>query len=211
MKMAKEYSQIVYTAHGVEFDMEIKVDIAVSRGNSSTYVLIIPGIDGSRDGYKNKYKTIAERLNHRYNATIIRMSNPHVPGGNWELNVHKVIEYIKQEFILCEKSNSTLYIMGFSLGGYLIGSIAYKYDFISKLLLINPASKLNLTMFFSGLQTFNGKTTILLGDHDPMFKYTERLQCLGSRVVVVSGADHNFSGEHFNTFLNAPAKYLFEE
>lgn len=204
-------SQIVYTVHGVEFDMEIKVDIAVSMGNSSIYVLIIPGIDGSRDGYKNKYKTIAERLNHRYNATVVRMSNPHVPGGNWELNVRKVMEHIEREFNLREKLSSTMYALGFSLGGYLIGSIAYEYDFISKLLLINPASKLNRDTFFSGLQKFDGKATILLGDHGPMFKYAEELQHLGSQIVVVSGADHNFSGEHFDTFLNSPAKYLFEE
>lgn len=211
MKIMEKYSQFVYTVHGVEFDMEIKVDVAVSMGDSSTYVLIIPGIDGSRDGYKNKYKTIAERLNHRYNATVVRMSNPHVPGGNWELSVRKVMEYIEREFNLRKKSISAMYAMGFSLGGYLVGSIAYEYDFISKLLLINPASKLNRDTFFSGLQKFHGKATILLGDHDPMFKYAEKLQRLGSQIVVVPGADHNFSGEHFDTFLNSPAKYLFEE
>lgn len=165
--MTEEYCQIIYTTHGVQFDLDIQVDIAIIRGGSSTYVLIIPGIDGSLDGYQKKYKTIATRLNQEFGSTVIRMSNPHVPGGNWELNVRKVLEYIEKKFDLKNKLNITLYVIGFSLGGYLIGSIAYEYDFISKLLLINPASRLDQDTIFSGLRKFNGETTVLLGRTRP--------------------------------------------
>lgn len=200
---------ITYPVQGVCFCLDIQVDLVINYGKSNRYVLLIPGIDGSVNGYKDKYKTIAKRLVQDYDATVVQMSNPHVPSGKWELSVCKVLNYIETQ--VKKSIDANLYVMGFSLGGYLIGTIAYEYDYITKLLLINPAKMLDTEPLLTGLDKFNGQATILFGGQDITADIIDKMTETGSRVEMVNGADHYFSGEHFNTFCDAPSKYLFKE
>ena len=66
---------IKYIQEGNYFNDEVNIEVSTIEGQSDIILLIVPGIDGSVDGYKNKYKTIAENINSRFGATVIRMSN----------------------------------------------------------------------------------------------------------------------------------------
>lgn len=42
-----------------------------------------------------------------------------------------------------------------------------------------------------------------------MSKYVDKFRGLNGKAVIIPEADHNFSGEQFDIFLDAPVKYLF--
>ena len=173
-------STIKYIQEGTYFDDEIVIDISVIPGNSDIVFLIIPGVDGSLDGYQDKYKTIAENINEKYQATVVRMSNPSNPMGYHYRNLFEVLDYIEKNIGI---QNKKMHVMGHSLGAYMIGATAHLYDYIDKILLINPATGL---------------------DQNELSNLSER-----DKNYVVKGADHHFSGDSFTAFLNSAEEYLF--
>ena len=100
---------IKYIQEGNYFNDEVIIEVSTVEGQSDIILLIVPGIDGSVDGYKNKYKTIAENINSRFGATVIRMSNPSNMAGLHLRNLFEVLEFIENAYDL---STKTLYIMG---------------------------------------------------------------------------------------------------
>lgn len=98
--------------------------------------------------------------------------------------------------------------MAQSAGAAIAGRIAWEYPYISRLLLINPATSLDADKLRGGLQQFHGATTILVGSDDPSLDQAVRLRDIAT-VHIIPGADHHFSGEHFDTFLSAAGKYLY--
>ncbi len=41
-------------------------------------LLIVPGVDGTVDGYQEKYVTIADSIREQHGAAVVRISNPFV-------------------------------------------------------------------------------------------------------------------------------------
>lgn len=170
-------------------------------------MLIVPGIDGSVDGYKNKYKTIAENINSRFGATVIRMSNPSNMAGLHLRNLFEVLEFIENAYDL---STKTLYIMGHSLGAYMTSIVSLIFDYIDKILLINPATLIDNDVFDDLSQRPRQLNIFLISEQDPSFKFVDKFKEVGT-VYIQPDADHHFSGQSFEAFLSAPEKYLFEE
>ena len=198
-----------YIQKGRNFDEEVYVNVAVHPGTTDEILLIIPGVDGSLDGYKQKYKTIAENINKKYGATVVRMNNPFNLAHDHCRNLTEVLKYIEWEY---DMSKMKLHIMGHSLGGYMAGAEAHKYSYIDKILLINPAMRLDfveMKAFEEGLKNRKkDKNFILIGSEDPsviaLIKYKDY-----ANFHIVKGANHSFAGKHFKTFINAAEKYLF--
>lgn len=132
-------TSIKYIQEGPVFDDEVEIEISILPGDSDIVFLIVPGIDGSIDGYENKYKRIAESINHKYQATVIRMSNPYNLMKFHYRNLFEVLDYIEKHYDMQSKK---LYAMGHSLGAYMLGATAHLFDYIDKILLINPATGL---------------------------------------------------------------------
>ena len=103
-----------------------------------------------------------------------------------------------------------LHVLGHSLGAYMIGSVASMYDYIDKILLINPATLLNLNDYKNLKSRSKDSNIILIGEKDPSMEYIELFKDLGT-VIVQPGADHHFSGPSFEDFLAATSKLIFEE
>ena len=179
---------IKYIQEGNCFNDEVNIEVSTIEGQSDIILLIVPGIDGSVDGYKNKYKTIAENINSRFGATVIRMSNP----STYDL------------------STKTLYIMGHSLGAYMTSIVSLIFDYIDKILLINPATLIDNDVFDDLSQRPRRSNIFLISEQDPSFKLIDKFKEVGT-VYIQPNADHHFSGQSFEAFLSAPEKYLFEE
>ena len=198
-------STIKYIQEGTYFDDEIVIDISVIPGNSDIVFLIIPGVDGSLDGYQDKYKTIAENINEKYQATVVRMSNPSNPMGYHYRNLFEVLDYIEKNIGI---QNKKMHVMGHSLGAYMIGATAHLYDYIDKILLINPATGLDQNELSNLSERDKNQNIILVGDHDPSYKNYDEYSKY-AKVYVIKGADHHFSGDSFTAFLNSAEEYLF--
>lgn len=198
---------IKYIQEGNYFNDEVNIEVSTIEGQSDIILLIVPGIDGSVDGYKNKYKTIAENINSRFSATVIRMSNPSNMAGLHLRNLFEVLEFIENTYDLPTK---TLYIMGHSLGAYMTSIVSLIFDYIDKILLINPATLIDNDVFGDLNQRPRQSNIFLISEQDPSFKFVDKFKEVGT-VYIQPNADHHFSGQSLEVFLSAPEKYLFEE
>lgn len=202
-----EYFTLTYTQPGDVFDMPMSIDLAVHPGTTDRMLLIMPGVDGSVDGYQGKYKTIAEQINQKYDTTVIRMSNPLNFAHDHTRNFYEVMDYFEEHY---DTTRLKLDLVGHSLGGYVIGALAYAYDFVDKILMINPAISLDREDFKSLSERDANLNHVLIGSNDPSYKYRDEFAKY-AQVHIVDGADHYFSGDYLNEFIEAPNKYLYGE
>ncbi len=198
-------TSIKYIQEGPIFNDEVEIEISILPGDSDIIFLIVPGIDGSIDGYENKYKRIAENINRKHQVTVIRMSNPYNLMKFHYRNLFEVLDYTEKHY---DMQNKKLYAMGHSLGAYMLGATAHLFDYIDKILLINPATGLEQNEFSNMSERDKNKNIILVGDKDPSYdNYNEYSKY--AKVHIIKGADHHFSGDNFVNFLNAADRYLF--
>lgn len=208
-----DYQKLTWQEHG-NFDIECELDIAVHKNNSKTIMLIVPGVDGSLDGYNNKYVKIAENAVSISGVAVVRMSNPFIGSKYWQSNVREALQFIQDNSVdICGHKDFELKIVGHSIGAYVAGQIAWEYPFVSGLLLINPATGISLEPLLSGLAEFTGNVHIIIGSEDPAHRHLDTLYTTSTKgdvkFKVIQGADHHFSGSHLETFVNLPAEHLF--
>lgn len=133
------------------------------------------------------------------------MSNPYNLMKFHYRNLFEVLDYIEKHYDMQSKK---LYAMGHSLGAYMLGATAHLFDYIDKILLINPATGLEQDELSNMSERDNNKNIILIGDKDQSYdNYNEYSKY--AKVHIIKGADHHFSGDNFVDFLNAADRYLF--
>jgi len=209
VSMSGDYQKLNWQEEKNGIVIDCSLDIAVHPADSNIIFLTIPGVDGSVDGYENKYVRIAEDIQNKYGAAIVRMSNPYTSSLFWESNIRQVLQFIEDNAkAITGKEDFELRIMAHSAGAAILAQIAWEYPLISRLLLVNPAMKLGPDKIKRGLSELNDKQiTIMVGSKDPSILETKELTT--ANTVVGEGADHNFSGDAFPLFLESPSKYLF--
>ena len=197
---------ISYTQKGKYFDDDVSIDISIHDGDSDEIMLIIPGVDGSVDGYKNKYLKMAETVNSKYDTTVIRMSNPHNLGGYHLRNLFEVLDFIEKNY---DMSKKRLHIVSHSLGAYMTASTASMYNYIDKVLLINPATLLKIEDYENLKDRSKESNIFLIGEKDPSLEYIDYFNSIGV-VNIQPEADHHFSGSSLDAFIESPSKYIFK-
>ena len=214
--MSGKYSKIEWqeTMNGVTIDCSL--DIAIHPADSKIVLLTVPGVDGSVDGFKNKYIKIAESIQEKYGAAIVRMANPFITSYHWESNIRQSLNYIIEntEEITGHK-DVEIRIMAHSAGAAVVAQIAWEYPEITRILLINPATKLGIGKIKYGLSEFEGdKITVMFGSEDPSAGDVDEISKLSEaknvHTHILEGVDHNFSGGSLEAFITAPALYLFD-
>lgn len=200
---------------GNDFAIDCELDIAIHPSNSNTILLIVPGVDGDIDGYKNKYLTIANNIVINHKVAVVRMANPFIGSQYWQSNVRMVLQYIEDNAkAICGNPSFILKIVGHSIGAYVVCQIAWEYPFIDSILLINPATGIDLQPMAKGLLNYTGTTHIVIGSDDPAIKHIDLFKDMelssNIELTVVDGADHHFSGEHLATFISLPSTVFFK-
>ena len=184
--------------------VDASMDVRVHALNSKRVVLILPGVDGSVDGYENKYVRMAERIIEKQNKAVVRVSNAFITSFHWEDNFRKAIEYItanaKEYF---GHDTVSIEVVAHSAGASVVAWLAHEYPNIDKLLLINMAAEVNLDKILDGLTKYKGEVDLILGSGDPSLSFATMLPD-NVIVSIIDGADHYFSGEHLDTFIKLP-------
>lgn len=196
------------TMNGITIDCSL--DIAVHPANSNTILLTFPGVDGSRDGYKNKYVTIADTAQRDRGVAVVRTSNPFITSFHWHSNFRHIMQYIDEhrEEITGSTTTPRLHIMAHSAGASVAAQIAHEYENIDKLLLVNTASRLAPEAILDGIQRTNASVTVIYGDQDPSLEFSTALKDIGCNTIKMEGADHNFSGALLNAFVSLYPRYI---
>ncbi len=199
------------TMNGVTIDCSL--DVAIHPVDSGTIILTIPGVDGSVNGYDDKYIRMIEVFQEKYDAAAVRIANPFITSHHWESNPRQALKYIQEniEKITSQSSNAKIIVVAHSAGAAIIAKIAHEYPEIQTLLLINPAKKLfGSSQMVDALVALESNTIVAFGSEDPSVDMADDLRNGGVVVHVVEGADHNFSGEYLNRFINLPVEMIAE-
>ena len=213
--MSGIYTKLHWQESMNDVTIDCSLDIAIHPADSNVILLTVPGVDGSVDGFENKYVTIAESIQKQHGAAVVRIANPFITSHHWESNVRQALAYINEHASeICGYENFEIRIIAHSAGAAILGQIAWEYPEISRILLVNPAIALNTEGFTHGLSQFSGNATILVGTDDPSYGTVTSIVHSGilddTQLVEITGADHHFSEPHFQVFLESPTKYLFE-
>lgn len=214
--MPCKYEKIEWTEEMNGVKVDCSLDVAIHPTGSNTIFLTIPGVDGSVDGYKDKYLRIAESVQEENKVSVVRISNPFITSFHWESNIRKVLDYISINLpSITEGNKAEIRVMAHSAGAAVIAQIAWEYPEIKRLLLVNPATKLGLDKMKLGLSMFKGDDiTVLFGSLDPSIDDVNGLASIEGRVpintFVLEGIDHHFSGtDGLIQFIAAPKNHLF--
>lgn len=194
--------------NGITIDCSL--DIAIHPAESDSVLLTIPGVDGSLNGYENKYVRMVEAFQQRHGTAAVRIANPFITSFHWESNPRRILDYIaaNTEHITGSVEQPRIKIVAHSAGASVIAKIAHEYGFISDLLLINPAQKLDSESIRQGLKKTHASVTVIFGSNDPSIAFANLLKEDGHKVRIVEGSDHYFSGEYLDNFISLPLKYL---
>ena len=214
--MTSKYEKIEWTEEMNGVKVDCSLDIAIHPTNSNTILLTIPGVDGSVDGYKDKYRRIADSVQEEHRVSVVRISNPFITSFHWESNIRKALDFISINLpTITEGNKAEIRVVAHSAGAAVIAQIAWEYPDIKRLLLVNPATKLGLDKMKMGLSMFKGDDiTVLFGSLDPSIDDVNELANIEGRVpintFVLEGIDHHFSGtDGLIQFISAPKNHLF--
>jgi len=184
--------------------VDASMDVRIHPLPTKRVVLILPGVDGSVDGYEGKYIKMADQaLAKGYG--VVRVSNSFISSFHWEDNLRQAVEYINtnsQEHF--DNSEVTISIIAHSAGASVAAWTAWEYPNIEKLILINAAAKLKPELIVSGLEQYNGDVHIVYGSKDPSVDFIDQLPSK-YKTTIVDDADHMFSGHHLEEFINLTA------
>ena len=214
--MTCKYEKIEWTEEMNGVKVDCSLDIVIHPTESNIILLTIPGVDGSVDGYKDKYRRIADSVQEEHRVSVISISNPFITSFHWESNIRKALEFISINLpTITEGNEAEIRIMAHSAGAAVIAQIDWEYPEIKRLLLINPATKLGLDKMKLGLSMFKGDDiTVLYGSLDPAISDVNEFCDIDSRTpintFVLEGVDHHFSGTNgLIQFITAPNTHLF--
>lgn len=213
-----QYKQLTWQETKNDITIDCSLDIAVHPAQSRVIFVTIPGVDGSVDGYQNKYVDIANSVQQKHEVAVVRAANPFITSFHWESNIRELLMYIEDNAkSICGTAKPELYVMAHSAGAAIVARIAWEYPEIKRLLLVNPASKLGIEHMLQGVSKFEGQSvTIVYGEHDPSVESSkdfEGIKTVANVVVeILPGIDHDFSGkEGLEKFKLLPSLHLFRD
>lgn len=211
MNIASETLSWIEEKNGVSLDCTL--DIAIHPSKSNIILVIFPGVDGSVDGYENKYIKIAEKVQSKTGVAVVRCSNPFISSFHWESNFRRVLEYIEDSStIICGSKDYYLYLFAHSAGASITAHIAWEYPYIKRLLLVNTATKLDMDKIAEGLRHFKGdRLVIVYGDQDASRGDVDKISPSHAKNITVIDTDHYFSGSSINKFIGLPTEHLFDK
>lgn len=181
--------------------VDASMDVRVHPMPTKRVLLILPGVDGSVDGFDAKYIKMANRAIAK-GYGVVRVSNHFISSFHWDDNLRQALAYInansREHF---DNSEVTISVIAHSAGASVAAWTAWEYPNIEKLILINAASKLRPEAIIGGLKQYTGKVHLVYGSKDPSIGFAGQLPGTYNRTIV-NGADHMFSGRYLEDFIN---------
>ncbi len=171
---------------------ENQTEYGIIYGNS-TVVLLKTGLNGSINGYENKYLNLATQINEIFGFTVVIVSNPY--DGSFKTYLGLANDYIKNTLELIKEELPIAPVKYYYIGvsnGALIGLFhSYKYPIIEKSLLINmPLYIMNIFAIQKCIAKYPKPPSIIYGSLDDSFSMVKYLK---AHMTIITGEDHFFS------------------
>ena len=206
-RLARPDDESVREKHGGDEETTIRFEVNIHDCLESNVIIInYPGYQGDIDGYRGKYRTLADLIRQKGLGAVMRMENQCRHGFLYEKSVvadlKATIDYaLANAESICRSKEPDLYLMGFSAGAGAIAIVAADYPQIKKILLLAPSVDAGKTSIEESFPRFQGEVYIAVGEYD---------ECVGRKaggfflglatgarkktLVVIPNCDHQFQG-----------------
>jgi len=183
--------------------MPIEIPIGIHYLNNGKVMIHVPGYDERMDGYKDKYKTLAEFVQRKGLATVLRIDClgrlHHQLENTLPDDLRAILNYsIKDSRQICGSDNPEIYLMGFSLGTSVVSEVAYEFPQVKRVLLMGTGGLDSKSV--EGISRFSGEIYLVTGENDRHICdartiYGAAVEASNRELVVIPNCDHHFRHE----------------
>jgi hypothetical protein len=202
-----------------------EVHLHIHKANSKAVLIMYPGADGSVDGYNKKYQKIANLIQSKNIATVIRLDNKYCCAVNLpycELMINKLAQVIEYVFDNAEKiaghKEIEIYLSGASAGAGAIATILDEFPMIKKVLFIAPAPSVGLENIKRGLKSYRGELYLTAGEDDEINAVDTAQLCydtcelaLKKELEIIPQCNHQFTGKRNGQIMANSYLWAFAE
>ncbi len=218
MKNATYATKVVRTTTATEQGGEptkIELPIILHPSTSSGKIVIMYlGRNGNIDGFGNRYRTIAEKLQEKIGA-VVRASNADHPGIDYIESVQDDLMAIIRWTLantksLCGNKKPDIYLMGISAGGGAVAGVAHYFPEVKNILLVAPAKDPKGEVL-AGIRKYAGKVYIVGAEEDDVVGretahsfFSEAVRASFRDIRIIPHCHHQFSGKNRIVLQEAP-------
>lgn len=197
-------------------------DVALHPCPGGRIALLLPGYDGDIDGYAGKYRRIAELLQERGVAAVVRAGNHPLDELDYEVSSPAQLRAMVAGAraaapALCGGDGEPeLLFLGVSAGASTMASLASEVGRLSTALLVAPSADAGEEAVRRGLAAYRGALLVVVGEHDLVVgrAWPEALLAAAPRaarreLVVVPRCDHQFTGARNGRILSQAPLWAF--
>lgn len=201
---------------------EVEHRVAIHPARSSRLVVMLPGFEGTLDGYANKYQKLAAFLVERGVGAVVRSGNPTIPGFEFETTCRTVLRGVVENALarapaICGQKDPALLLLGWSAGASAIAALAADLPRVERVLLMAPSGDAGEEAVTDGLRRFTGELFVVAGEEDRVVgDLPRRLFDLATgarrkQFVLLPGCDHQFRGERNGRLMSHAPLWAFDD
>ncbi|MFA6462134.1 MAG: hypothetical protein WCV90_07780 [Candidatus Woesearchaeota archaeon] len=181
----------------------IPLDIAITPVHNGKMIVHIPGFLETVNGYGNKYQTLANLLQQKSFAAMVRMDNRERDYHPLEETLFDDLRFVINYALahakeICGTDNPELYLMSFSGGANALGVLAPEYPQVKKMLMMGPAIECH-SPIQERFSHYKGELYIVQGENDWVLngeggRIFHRLASRATRreLVIIPDCEHFF-------------------
>lgn len=185
--------------------LERKLFVAIHPARATRIVVMIPGCNGSLDGYERKYAKLASYWVESGLGAVVRTGNPMIPGLPYEQVCQAtlrgvVLGALARAQEICGAASPEVLLVGWSAGASAIAAQAADLPQVEGALLFAPSGDAGEADLIAGLERYAGDLFVVAGADDEVVQDLPRhLFGLATRArrkefVSLPDCDHQFRG-----------------
>lgn len=197
-----------------------ELSVAVHAARSERIVVMLPGWNGSLDGYEQKYAKLARFLAERGVGAVVRSGKPTIPGFPFETTCKTVLRGVVEGALsrakaICGSRSPSILLMGWSAGASAAAAIAADLPRVEAMLLFAPSGDAGDAAVVAGLERYRSQLFVVAAADDEvvgdlpreLFGYAE--QASRKEFVSLPNCDHQFKGETNGRIMSQAPLWAF--
>jgi pimeloyl-ACP methyl ester carboxylesterase len=196
--------------------------VAVHPAESSRLVVMLPGWNGSLDGYAQKYAKIASLLVERGVGAVVRSGNPSLPPYPFETTCKTVLRGVVEGALaraesICGTASPSLFLVGWSAGASAMAAMAADLPRVERMLLFAVSGDAGDEAVIDGLRRFSGDLFVVAGEADEVVRdaparlFEHATAARSKQLVLLPDCDHQFKGERNGRIMGHAPLWAFAD
>lgn len=194
--------------------------VAIHPARAERIVVMIPGCNGSLDGYERKYAKLAEHLVEVGLGAVVRTGNPMLPFQPYEQTCQETLRGVAEGALarareICGVGSPELLLVGWSAGASAIAAQAARLPRVRGILLYAPSGDAGEADLRAGLADYVGEVFVVAAGDDavveelPQHLFELATGASRKELVTIPDCDHQFRGARNGRIMSQAPLWAF--